>query len=280
MRCSWAIRLPRVGRKTQPDFFSGGIVGRGISAQTTPQMVVRMHADVIALKPRVVHIMAGTNDIASNTGPMTRAGLAEQSHGDVRDRAGAQASRWCSRPFRRRPVSVEAGARNGERHHRDERMDSRYAKQTGATYADYHGAMSNGKGGMKAGLSSDEVHPDRRRVCGDEAHCRRPQSARPAACNLRSARHYCPMATGWAQDGAVQDQIDATVKDGSSARRAGCRAGLRSNRARIAAPEFPRHDARRFPGVRLCVTCQEAEDREAVHNAGYNRRGSKDSQLR
>ena len=65
-------------------------MGRGISAQTTPQLLVRMYSDVIALKPRVVHIMAGTNDIAHNTGPMTAAGLEEQHHGDVRDRAGAQ----------------------------------------------------------------------------------------------------------------------------------------------------------------------------------------------
>ena len=57
--------------RTDAAFFSNGIVGRGISAQTTPQMLVRMHADVIALKPRVLHIMAGTNDIAGNTGPMS-----------------------------------------------------------------------------------------------------------------------------------------------------------------------------------------------------------------
>src|SRR5688572_10195120 len=57
--------------RTDPELFSKGNVGRGISAQTTPQLLVRMHSDVIALKPRVVHIMAGTNDIAQNTGPMT-----------------------------------------------------------------------------------------------------------------------------------------------------------------------------------------------------------------
>src|SRR5512147_981912 len=56
---------------SDPGFFANGIVGRGISAQTTPQLLVRMYPDVIALKPRVVHIMAGTNDIAHNTGPMT-----------------------------------------------------------------------------------------------------------------------------------------------------------------------------------------------------------------
>jgi lysophospholipase L1-like esterase len=57
--------------RTDTEFFSNGIAGRGISAQTSPQLLVRMHADVVALKPRVVHIMVGTNDIAHNTGPMS-----------------------------------------------------------------------------------------------------------------------------------------------------------------------------------------------------------------
>src|SRR3954452_12068935 len=64
---------------TDPGFFTNGKVGRGISAQTTPQLLVRMYQDVIALKPRVVHIMAGTNDIAHNTGPMT----AQDTHNNV-----------------------------------------------------------------------------------------------------------------------------------------------------------------------------------------------------
>ena len=54
-----------------PAFFTNGRIGRGISGQTTPQMLVRFYADVIALKPKVVHIMAGTNDLAGNTGPST-----------------------------------------------------------------------------------------------------------------------------------------------------------------------------------------------------------------
>src|SRR3546814_13493982 len=54
-------------------FASAGRVCRGISRQTTPQMVLRMMADVVHLKPKAVHIMAGTNDIAGNTGPMTPA---------------------------------------------------------------------------------------------------------------------------------------------------------------------------------------------------------------
>lgn len=54
-----------------PTFYTGGWVDRGVSGQTTPQMLVRFPADVIALHPRVVHIMAGINDIAGNTGPTT-----------------------------------------------------------------------------------------------------------------------------------------------------------------------------------------------------------------
>lgn len=54
-----------------PDMFAHGAVDRGISGQTTPQMLVRFTPDVIALHPRVVHIMGGTNDIAGNTGPTT-----------------------------------------------------------------------------------------------------------------------------------------------------------------------------------------------------------------
>jgi lysophospholipase L1-like esterase len=54
-----------------PTFYTGGWIDRGVSGQTTPQMLLRFSADVIALHPRVVHIMAGTNDIAGNTGPTT-----------------------------------------------------------------------------------------------------------------------------------------------------------------------------------------------------------------
>lgn len=88
------------------------------------------------------------------------------------------------------------------------------------------------------------------------------------------------MATGWAGDGAVQDQIDATVKDG--VRRAQSRLSSGPSLTHCAECNAPIPEARRtaIPGVRLCVTCQEAEDQEAAQFSGYNRRGSKDSQLR
>jgi phage/conjugal plasmid C-4 type zinc finger TraR family protein len=88
------------------------------------------------------------------------------------------------------------------------------------------------------------------------------------------------VATGWAHDGAVQDQIDATIKD--AVERARSRLSRGPSLTHCEACEAPIPEARRraVPGVRLCVPCQEAEDRESRAGAGYNRRGSKDSQLR
>ena len=88
------------------------------------------------------------------------------------------------------------------------------------------------------------------------------------------------MATGWAGDGAVQEQIDATVKDGIRRARSQLRNGPGLSRCEECDAPIP--DARRkaVPGVRLCVSCQDAQDREQGIASGYNRRGSKDSQLR
>lgn len=88
------------------------------------------------------------------------------------------------------------------------------------------------------------------------------------------------MATGWAQDGAVQDQIDATVKDAVERAKSRLPTGPSLTHCVECGVEIP--EARRIavPGVKLCIPCQEIIDREASEFAGYNRRGSKDSQLR
>ncbi len=88
------------------------------------------------------------------------------------------------------------------------------------------------------------------------------------------------MATGWARDGAVQDQIDASVEDAVELARSRLPRGeslLRCEECDAAIPEGRREA---LPGVRLCVECQGERDRLAGPFAGYNRRGSKDSQLR
>ncbi len=88
------------------------------------------------------------------------------------------------------------------------------------------------------------------------------------------------MATGWAGDGAVQDQIDATVSDAVERARQQLRKGPGLTHCEECDAAIPAARREAVPGVRLCVACQQTRDLEA-HEAGlYNRRGSKDSQLR
>ena len=88
------------------------------------------------------------------------------------------------------------------------------------------------------------------------------------------------MAGGWARDGAVQDQIDASVDDAVKRAREELPRGeslLECEECEVVIPEARR---KAIPGVRLCVPCQEELDRTRATSSGHNRRGSKDSQLR
>lgn len=87
------------------------------------------------------------------------------------------------------------------------------------------------------------------------------------------------MANGWAPDGAVQDQIDDTVKDAVSAARARMPAGEGTDECEECGEEIPAKRRAALPGARTCVACQSERDRRTPA-AGINRRGSKDSQLR
>lgn len=88
------------------------------------------------------------------------------------------------------------------------------------------------------------------------------------------------MATGWAGDNAVQEQIDATVDDAVKRARSRLPTGPGLRNCEECDAPIPEARRKALPGVRLCVPCQEAEDRETQSATGYNRRGSKDSQLR
>ncbi len=88
------------------------------------------------------------------------------------------------------------------------------------------------------------------------------------------------MATGWAGDGAVQDQIDATIKDGIKRVRSKLAQGPGLTHCEECAAAIPQARRTAVPGVRLCVSCQQARDLEHGAASGHNRRGSKDSQLR
>ncbi|MDH3914681.1 MAG: DksA/TraR family C4-type zinc finger protein [Chromatiales bacterium] len=88
------------------------------------------------------------------------------------------------------------------------------------------------------------------------------------------------MAGGFAKDGAVQEQIDATVEDAVNRVRSRLREGDSAHECVDCGKAIPEARRQAVPGVRLCVSCQELEDQQQTANAGYNRRGSKDSQLR
>lgn len=91
------------------------------------------------------------------------------------------------------------------------------------------------------------------------------------------------MANGWAPEGAVQDQIDSTVEDALQRIRRNLPEGESLKQCEECGEDIPQARREAVPGVRLCVGCQAERDREETGRgpfAGYNRRGSKDSQLR
>ena len=88
------------------------------------------------------------------------------------------------------------------------------------------------------------------------------------------------MAGGWSKDGAVQDQIDASIADAVKRARGEMARGESLANCEECAATIPQARREAVPGVRRCVECQEARDSERVHAGAINRRGSKDSQLR
>lgn len=146
-------------RSKRPDFFKAGRVGRGIGGQTTPQMVLRMMADVVALKPRYVHIMAATNDVAGNTGPITPAqtfdnfrmmtAIAQANRIQVIIASVPPADRFPWRPGLEtiKPIrEINAWLKS-------------YAKNAGATWIDYWPVLADENSVMKPGMATDGVHP-------------------------------------------------------------------------------------------------------------------------
>lgn len=88
------------------------------------------------------------------------------------------------------------------------------------------------------------------------------------------------MAGGFAKDGAVQEQIDATVEDAIKRARSELPTGESLTHCEECEREIPAARRSAVPGVRLCIACQAERDKQRTVVSGYNRRGSKDSQLR
>jgi lysophospholipase L1-like esterase len=142
-------------------FFPGKpYVNRGISGQTTPQMVVRFRQDVIDLKPAIVLILAGTNDVAGNTGPMT-AEMTEENFASMIDLATANGIKVIVASIT--PAFDYPWKRGLEPAPKIRAINAwlqTYCKTHGATYLDYYSALTDEQGGMKPGTSFDGVHPN------------------------------------------------------------------------------------------------------------------------
>jgi lysophospholipase L1-like esterase len=161
LRDDWAsLARYREARYFDTMFPDKPYVGRGIGGQTTPQMLVRFRQDVIALEPAVVVILAGTNDIAGNTGPSTQAmiennlismvGLAKANGIRVVLSSVLPAYDYPWRPGLEpaaKIVALNTWMRT-------------YASTHDMVYLDYHSAMADERQGLKAELSEDGVHPN------------------------------------------------------------------------------------------------------------------------
>jgi lysophospholipase L1-like esterase len=143
-----------------PELFGEGVVNRGISGQTSPQMLVRFYSDVVALRPAAVHLMAGTNDLAGNTGPSRPEDFKNNIRAMV-DLAEANgiavvlASIPPAAAFPWRP-EVEPAPIIAQL---NDWLEG-YATENKLVFVDYHAAITGPSGELRAELSSDGVHPD------------------------------------------------------------------------------------------------------------------------
>lgn len=145
---------------TVPEFFEGKpYINRGISGQTTPQMLVRFRQDVIALQPKVVVILAGTNDIAGNTGPSTLEMIADniKSMAELAEAHGIKVI--ISSVLPAYDYSWKPGLEPSKKIIKLNSMLRTYAEKQGHIYLDYFSVMVDERNGLPKKYSLDEVHP-------------------------------------------------------------------------------------------------------------------------
>jgi lysophospholipase L1-like esterase len=148
--------------KRYGQFFPGKpYINRGISGQTTPQMLIRFRPDVIALKPKAVVILAGTNDIAGNTGPETL----EDIGGNLASMAELAAANKIKVVFSSVMPVCDTIRRQTDRRPNEKIVElnnwiKEYAATHKAGYIDYYGAMLDDKAALKQELTYDCLHPN------------------------------------------------------------------------------------------------------------------------
>ncbi len=148
--------------KKEGRFFPGKpYYDRGISGQTTPQMLIRFRPDVIALKPRVVVILAGTNDLAGNTGPITVQATEDnlQSMAELAKANGIQVVLSSVMPVCDY-IRPQTARRPPEKIIEINRWMKAYAEKNGFVFLDYYSAMLDEKDMLKQELTGDGLHPN------------------------------------------------------------------------------------------------------------------------
>lgn len=144
-----------------PSLFSATVLDRGIGGQTTPQILLRFYQDVVALRPQVVHIMAGTNDISGNTGAVTDEAIVHNIRAmiDIAKANGINvvlASITPSKQFIARP-NVDPSPRIAAVN----RALVKLAAEKKVTYVDYFPALADSSSGLADALGNDGLHPNR-----------------------------------------------------------------------------------------------------------------------
>jgi lysophospholipase L1-like esterase len=143
-----------------PEFFVGKpYINRGISGQTTPQMLIRFRADVIALKPSLVIIMAGTNDIAGNTGPSTLEMITDNIFSMAELAKAHQIKVILCSVLPAYDFPWKQGSFPAEKIVTLNKMIKQYADANAILYLDYYSAMVDERKGLNVAFSGDGVHP-------------------------------------------------------------------------------------------------------------------------
>tara|TARA_R110000868_G_scaffold257575_4_gene514834 strand:+ start:23878 stop:24570 length:693 start_codon:yes stop_codon:yes gene_type:complete len=145
---------------TRPEFFKGKpYINRGISGQTTPQMLLRFRQDVIDLKPKVVVILAGTNDIAGNTGPSSLKMIVDniKSMAELAKANGIKVIISSVLPAFDYPW--KPGLKPNEKIPALNSLLKEYTDKNGHIYLDYFTAMADDRNGLPKKYAADEVHP-------------------------------------------------------------------------------------------------------------------------
>src|SRR5947207_2186077 len=142
-------------------------INRGISGQTTPQMLVRFRPDVIALQPKVVVILAGTNDLAGNTGPITVESIEDnlRSMAELAILHGIRVVFASVLPINDYTKNKDGAVIQSARRPPDKiiainQWMKKYAEQNNQTYLDYFSSVVDDKGFLKEDLSRDGLHPN------------------------------------------------------------------------------------------------------------------------